>query len=64
MKVATEFNIGDKVFVVNDSEQFPYFVVGIRVLPSACVIYELKYMDERLECYEFELTKEKQIILE
>lgn len=57
MKIKTEYDIQDILYIKIDPEQLPHRVVGIVILPGA-VKYRLSYLGEEYELYNFELSRE------
>ncbi|HRP30425.1 MAG TPA: hypothetical protein PKV73_00970 [Agriterribacter sp.] len=58
MKLKTEYDIEDTVYIKNDPDQLPHTVVGIIIEPGA-VLYRLSYLGDKCTLYNFELSKEK-----
>lgn len=49
---------GDVLYIKNDPEQNPYIFVGITWRPTG-IIYELSYLGELAELYDFEVSDTK-----
>lgn len=62
MKVSTEFNHFDIVYLIPDADQFQRMVIEIKILPSNLVVYVCSCNGEFSEHYEEELTKDKGVI--
>lgn len=58
MKLKTEYDIEDIVYIKSDPDQLPHTVIGIIIKPGA-VQYELSYQGEVCILYNFELSKVK-----
>lgn len=61
MKIKTEYDIEDVLYIKIDPEQLPHRVVGIVILPGA-IKYRLSYLGEEYELYNFELSKDINLI--
>jgi hypothetical protein len=60
MKINTEYNFGDIVFLITDQDQLPRIVTGIFITPLG-VTYGLNYADSQSEHFPLEFTKERQV---
>lgn len=58
MKIKTEYDIEDIVYIKEDPDQLPHRVVGIFIDPGA-VRYKLSYLGDICILYNFEISKEK-----
>lgn len=58
MTIKTPYNFGDTVYVANDPKQKPYTIVRLQVLPGGALLFDLDYMGETLEMYDFQISKE------
>lgn len=61
MIIKTKYEIGETVFVTHDIEQRARMITGIRITPGSH-IYQTSQGINVTEFYEFELTKEKDIL--
>ncbi len=62
MKVATQFNHFDIVYLIPDSDHLQRMVIEIKILPGGLILYILSCNGEFSEHYEEELTKDKGVI--
>lgn len=56
------YNIGEKVYLITDTEQSPRLVTGISVRRTS-TIYELSKGSDCSSHYDFEISKEPNFIL-
>lgn len=63
MKVNTKFNIGDVCYIKTDPDQYPCMITGILIKPEMLVMYEISSCDDLSYRYEFELTLDKNVLL-
>lgn len=61
MTIKTKFKFGDSVYVKNDSAQIEYLLVGVIQRPGS-LSYELSYLGDIIEVYEFEVSDTKDIL--
>lgn len=61
MVIKTKFKFGDSVYVKNDPAQLEYILIGVIQRPGA-MSYELSYLGEVIEVYEFEVSDTKDIL--
>jgi hypothetical protein len=63
MKLKTEYDIEQIVYIRADPDQLPHTIIGIIIEPGA-VRYKLSYLGDIFTLYNFEISKEKTIILD
>lgn len=63
MTISIPYDWGDVVYIKTDQEQKPRQVCQIRVMPFNCVIYVLSCGSATSEHYEFEISKEKDLVI-
>lgn len=61
MVIKTKFKFGDSVYVKNDPAQLEYHLIGVIQRPSG-MLYELSYLGDIIELYEFEVSDSKDIL--
>lgn len=58
MNIKTKYKIGDIIYVNNDPEQLPRYLIGICVRVTG-LIYEASYLGDVVELHEFEISDER-----
>lgn len=61
MKIKTEHDISDTVYIKNDPDQLPHTITAIIIEPGA-VRYRLSYLGDEYVLFNFEISKTKTII--
>lgn len=56
IKIKTDLEWGSVWYVKNDPYQLPHLLVGLYILPSNQFKFQLSYMGEIVELYDFEVT--------
>lgn len=62
MKIETEHDIGESVYLKTDTDQRERIITQIRINPNQLLQYNLIYDSYESIHYEFEFTKEKDIL--
>lgn len=61
MTVKSKYKFGDTVYVINDPEQKDFILVGMVVRPGS-ISYELSYLGDSIELYDFEVSDTKDVL--
>lgn len=62
--VNNKFNIGDTVYLVTDIDQLPRLVIAMKIWKEGEVMYELIQGVQSSLHYAFEITTERNILVE
>lgn len=63
MIIDNKFNIGDMLYLVTDEEQKLRICTAIKISPNSQILYEMSYGSSTSNHYEFELSKEENVLL-
>lgn len=63
MIIENKFDIGQEVYLVTDENQNKKLVTGLRVCPKGAIIYYLSQNAVISEHYDFEISNEKNIVI-
>lgn len=59
MTIKSDYNFGDTVYIIQDPKQKAYDVIGIKVRPGGTIMYELDYLGDTLDMYEFQISGQR-----
>ena len=62
MTIKNKFEIGQTVYLVTDPEQMPNIVTGINIKPGNRLTYDVCFMSNTNDYYDFELSAEKNVL--
>lgn len=59
IKIKTDLEWGDVRYIKNDPDQFEHSLVGVILKPNGGVMFQLSFMGEIFEVWDFETSAEK-----
>jgi hypothetical protein len=63
MKINNKYNIEDRVYIITDPDQNLGMIDAITVFPNGLLSYSVSVGGESYDCYEINLSKEKNILI-
>lgn len=59
IKIKTDLNFGQVVYIKNDPYQSEHILTGVKVIPQNQIKFVLSYLGEETELFDFECSTER-----